>query len=42
MITRRTLMAAAGLAMGGLVAIPAAAQETVKIGLILPMTAPRC
>ncbi|WP_105431042.1 ABC transporter substrate-binding protein [Neorhizobium sp. T6_25] len=40
MITRRTLMAAAGLAMGGLVAIPASAQETVKIGLILPMTGP--
>jgi branched-chain amino acid transport system substrate-binding protein len=33
-------MAAAGLAMGGLVAIPASAQETVKIGLILPMTGP--
>ncbi|KAA9383235.1 ABC transporter substrate-binding protein [Neorhizobium galegae] len=40
MITRRTLMAAAGLAMGGLVAVPASAQETVKIGLILPMTGP--
>ncbi|CDZ33220.1 Extracellular ligand-binding receptor [Neorhizobium galegae bv. officinalis] len=40
MITRRTLMAVAGLAMGGLVAIPASAQETVKIGLILPMTGP--
>jgi branched-chain amino acid transport system substrate-binding protein len=26
--------------MGGLVAIPASAQETVKIGLILPMTGP--
>jgi branched-chain amino acid transport system substrate-binding protein len=33
-------MAAAGLAMAGLVAIPASAQETVKIGLILPMTGP--
>ncbi|MBP2561266.1 branched-chain amino acid transport system substrate-binding protein [Neorhizobium galegae] len=40
MISRRTLMAAAGFAMGGLVAIPASAQETVKIGLILPMTGP--
>ncbi|CAN7704663.1 ABC transporter substrate-binding protein [Neorhizobium sp. LjRoot104] len=40
MISRRTLMAAAGLAMGGLVAIPASAQETVKIGLVLPMTGP--
>ncbi|MFB9948782.1 ABC transporter substrate-binding protein [Rhizobium puerariae] len=40
MITRRTLMAAAGMALGGLTALPAAAQETVKIGLILPMTGP--
>uniref|UniRef100_UPI003100D79D ABC transporter substrate-binding protein n=1 Tax=Neorhizobium sp. EC2-8 TaxID=3129230 RepID=UPI003100D79D len=40
MITRRTLMAAAGLAVGGLAAIPAFAQETVKVGLILPMTGP--
>ena len=40
MISRRTLMAAAGFAMGGLVAIPASAQETVKIGLVLPMTGP--
>ncbi|WP_440412765.1 ABC transporter substrate-binding protein [Neorhizobium petrolearium] len=40
MITRRTLMAATGIALSGLVALPAAAQETVKIGLILPMTGP--
>jgi branched-chain amino acid transport system substrate-binding protein len=33
-------MAAAGLAMGGFAAVPAFAQETVKIGLILPMTGP--
>ncbi|MGK9051360.1 ABC transporter substrate-binding protein [Xaviernesmea oryzae] len=40
MITRRTLMAAAGIAMSGLAGLPAAAQETVKVGLILPMTGP--
>ncbi|MCC2613450.1 ABC transporter substrate-binding protein [Neorhizobium petrolearium] len=40
MITRRTLMAATGIALSGLVALPAAAQETVKIGLVLPMTGP--
>lgn len=40
MITRRTLMAATGIALSGLVALPAVAQETVKIGLVLPMTGP--
>jgi len=40
MITRRTLMAAAGIAMSGLVSLPAHAQEAVKVGLILPMTGP--
>ncbi|MGK6316369.1 ABC transporter substrate-binding protein [Neorhizobium sp. DT-125] len=40
MITRRTLMAAAGIAMSGFAGLPAAAQEAVKIGLILPMTGP--
>ena len=39
MVTRRGLMAA-GIALAGLIALPAVAQETVKIGLILPMTGP--
>jgi len=33
-------MAAAGIAMSGLVSLPAHAQEAVKVGLILPMTGP--
>jgi len=40
MITRRTLMATAAVAFGTLTAFSAAAQETVKIGLVLPMTGP--
>ncbi|AXV18310.1 ABC transporter substrate-binding protein (plasmid) [Neorhizobium sp. SOG26] len=40
MLKRRTLLAAAGVALGALAAVPAAAQETVKVGLILPMTGP--
>ncbi|WP_309085167.1 ABC transporter substrate-binding protein [Chelativorans sp.] len=41
MITRRSFVAAsAGLAMSALAAIPGHAQETVKVGLILPMTGP--
>jgi len=40
MLNRRTLMVAAGVALGCLAAMPAAAQETIKIGLILPMTGP--
>ncbi len=40
MLNRRTLIVAAGMALGALAAIPAAAQETIKIGLILPMTGP--
>ncbi|MBW6422189.1 ABC transporter substrate-binding protein [Rhizobium sp. XQZ8] len=40
MITRRTLMATAAVAFGTLAAFSAAAQETVKIGLVLPMTGP--
>ncbi len=40
MLNRRMLMAAAGVALSCLAAIPAAAQETIKIGLILPMTGP--
>jgi len=40
MITRRTLMATAAAVLSGLAALPAAAQETVKIGLVLPMTGP--
>ena len=35
--TKMLLQAAAGLALAGLLA-PAQAQETVKIGLIVPMT----
>src|SRR3546814_17342568 len=38
MLNRRTFMATAGIALGFLAAIPAQAQEVVKIGLILPMT----
>ncbi len=40
MITRRTLMATAAVVFGTLSALPAAAQEAVKIGLVLPMTGP--
>ncbi|CDZ70659.1 ABC transporter substrate-binding protein [Neorhizobium galegae] len=40
MLNRRMLIAAAGVALSCLAAIPAAAQETIKIGLILPMTGP--
>ncbi|WP_117193173.1 ABC transporter substrate-binding protein [Rhizobium terrae] len=40
MISRRTLMAAAGVALGALAAGTATAQEAVKVGLILPMTGP--
>jgi len=40
MLKRRTLIAAAGVALSGLAAIPAYAQETIKVGLILPMTGP--
>ncbi|MEA2915806.1 MAG: branched-chain amino acid transport system substrate-binding protein, partial [Bradyrhizobium sp.] len=37
--TKMLLQAAAGVALAGAVALaPAQAQETVKIGLILPMT----
>ena len=39
MVTRRGLMAAS-IALAGFMALPAVAQETVKIGLILPMTGP--
>ncbi|WP_105370943.1 ABC transporter substrate-binding protein [Neorhizobium huautlense] len=40
MITRRTLITAAGVALGTMAALPAVAQEVVKIGLVLPMTGP--
>lgn len=40
MLNRRTLLAAASAALGCLAQFPAAAQEAVKIGLILPMTGP--
>jgi len=33
-------IAAAGVALGALAAVPAYAQETIKVGLILPMTGP--
>jgi branched-chain amino acid transport system substrate-binding protein len=39
MVTRRIFMAA-GLVAGGFLALPAAAEDSVKIGLILPMTGP--
>ncbi|KKX27598.1 ABC transporter substrate-binding protein [Rhizobium sp. LC145] len=39
MVTRRGLMAAS-IALAGFMALPAVAQEIVKIGLILPMTGP--
>ncbi|MCK8779758.1 ABC transporter substrate-binding protein [Rhizobium sp. NTR19] len=37
---RRTFLGAACLALSGLAAMPAVAQEAVKVGLILPMTGP--
>ncbi|CAD7023954.1 ABC transporter substrate-binding protein [Pseudorhizobium halotolerans] len=40
MITRRTFVAAAGVALGAMAVLPAYAQEVVKIGLVLPMTGP--
>lgn len=40
MISRRTLMATAAVAFSTLAGLPAAAQEAVKIGLVLPMTGP--
>jgi len=40
MITRRTLITVAGVALGTMAALPAVAQEVVKIGLVLPMTGP--
>ncbi|HEX2146108.1 MAG TPA: ABC transporter substrate-binding protein [Pseudorhizobium sp.] len=40
MLDRRRFMAAAGVALGAFVALPALAQEAVKVGLILPMTGP--
>ena len=40
MLNRRTLLAAASAALACLAQFPAAAQEAVKIGLILPMTGP--
>lgn len=40
MLNRRTFMASAGIALGFLAAIPAQAQDVVKVGLILPMTGP--
>lgn len=40
MLNRRSFMAAAGVALVSLLAVPAQAQEAVKIGLILPMTGP--
>ena len=40
MITRRTLITVAGIAFSAMVALPASAQEVVKIGLVLPMTGP--
>lgn len=40
MITRRTFITAAGVALGTMAALPAVAQEVVKIGLVLPMTGP--
>lgn len=40
MLNRRMFMAAAGVALGCLAAVPAYAQETIKVGLILPMTGP--
>jgi branched-chain amino acid transport system substrate-binding protein len=40
MLTRRILLAIAGVALGSLGAVPAGAQDTVKVGLILPMTGP--
>src|SRR5690606_30083620 len=41
MIARRTLIAAsAGLVAAAFTGLPAFAQETVKVGLILPMTGP--
>ncbi|MBB6181372.1 ABC transporter substrate-binding protein [Pseudorhizobium flavum] len=40
MITRRTFVAAASVALGAMAVLPAYAQEVVKIGLVLPMTGP--
>jgi len=40
MLTRRTFVAAAGVALGAMAVLPAYAQEVVKVGLILPMTGP--
>ncbi|CCF21501.1 conserved hypothetical protein; putative exported protein; putative ABC-type branched-chain amino acid transport systems [Pseudorhizobium banfieldiae] len=40
MITRRTFVVAAGVALGAMAVLPAYAQEVVKIGLVLPMTGP--
>jgi len=40
MLNRRMFIAAAGVALGALAAVPAYAQETIKVGLILPMTGP--
>ena len=40
MITRRTFVAVAGVALGAMAVLPAYAQEVVKIGLVLPMTGP--
>src|SRR3954462_3547305 len=37
-LRRHMLMSAAALAAGAMIAAPAAAQDTVKIGLIVPMT----
>ena len=40
MLTRRTFVAVAGVALGAMAVLPAYAQEVVKVGLILPMTGP--
>jgi branched-chain amino acid transport system substrate-binding protein len=40
MLSKRILVGVAGLAISAFVAGPAAAQETVKIGLILPLSGP--
>ena len=40
MLTRRTFVAAAGVALGAMAVLPAYAQDVVKVGLILPMTGP--